>query len=108
MTGYYLAHGKVQGVMFRQTVIRGAQKRGLRAGATNLPGGTEVAVTLEGEETVISEMLHSARTTHPLNSWGASVVRLDVVDHGMPIEEHQVTTDNVDNFAWNPNIEMFL
>jgi hypothetical protein len=34
---YFIAIGKVQGVMFRQTIMRGAMKRGIKAGATNLP-----------------------------------------------------------------------
>lgn len=33
---YFQAVGKVQQVMFRQTLMRAAQRLGLRAGATNL------------------------------------------------------------------------
>jgi len=108
MTGYFLAHGKVQGVMFRQTIIRGAQKRGLAAGATNLPGGTEVAITLSGDEAAIDEIMEAVRELKPLNSWGASVVRLEAREEGLSLGEHQVTTENVGNYAWNPNIDMFL
>jgi acylphosphatase len=108
MTRFYVARGRVQGVMFRQTLIRGAQKRGLRAGATNLPGGDEVAMTLEGEEKAILDLVETARRTRPLNSWGATIEELVDEGHGRPIEDHQVTTENVDGFSWNPNIEMYL
>jgi acylphosphatase len=105
---FFLARGNVQGVMFRQTLIRGAQKRALRAGASNLPSGREVAITLEGGEGVIHDLVESAMRLDPLNSWGARIDDLTEQDEGRPIEEHQVTTENVDRFSWNPNVEMFL
>jgi acylphosphatase len=105
---FFLAQGKVQGVMFRQTVIRGAHKRKLRAGATNLPGGTQVAITLDGDDGAIDDIVAAATKLQPLNSWGAAIETLTELESGRELEEHQVTTDNVDDFSWNPNVEMFL
>ena len=108
MRRFFLAKGNVQGVMFRQTVIRAAQKRSLRAGATNLPGGSEVAITLDGDDDAIKEMMRSARDMKPLNSWGAAIEELVEQDGGRQIRGHQVTTENVDDFSWNPDVNMFL
>jgi acylphosphatase len=108
MKKYYLARGNVQGVMFRQTLIRAAQKRNLSAGATNLPGGREVVITLDGAEAAIEEMIETARSLKPLNSWGAAVDELVEQKSGRELNEHQVTTENVDDFSWNPEINMFL
>jgi acylphosphatase len=108
MKRFFLARGNVQGVMFRQTVIRAAQKRKLRAGATNLPGGREVAITLDGDDKAIVEMIASAREMKPLNSWGAVIEELVEQDGGRNIRVHQVTTENVDDISWNPDVNMFL
>jgi len=108
MKRFFLAKGNVQGVMFRQTVIRAAQKRSLRAGATNLPGGREVAITLDGDDEAILEMVKAARELKPLNSWGAAIDELVEQDGGRHIRGHQVTTENVDDFSWNPDVNMFL
>ena len=108
MRRFFLARGRVQGVMFRQTLIRGAQKRQLRAGASNLPNGQEVAITIEGEADAISELAETLRTKQLLNSWGACADFLLEQDSGDPIEAHQVHTGNVDGFSWNPNIAMYL
>jgi acylphosphatase len=108
MKRFFLAKGHVQGVMFRQTLIRGALKRSLRAGATNLPGGSDVAITLDGDDTAILDIIKAARDLKPLNSWGAAIEELIEQDGGRKIQRHQVTTDNVDEFSWNPNVNMFL
>ncbi|KAE9310974.1 hypothetical protein PF008_g20318 [Phytophthora fragariae] len=80
--------GKVQNVMFRQTVIRAMQKRGLEGGATNDRQDRNL----------------------PINDWGARATSVEDVDaeRGLALEAHQVTTATVDNHRWNPNITMFL
>jgi acylphosphatase len=108
MRRFFVARGRVQGVMFRQTLIRGAQNRRLQAGASNLPNGVEVAFTLEGEAEAIAELVEVLRTRQPLNSWGACAECLLEQDDGAPVEAHQVHTGNVDGFSWNPNIAMYL
>lgn len=108
MRRFFVARGRVQGVMFRQTLIRGAQNRRLQAGASNLPNGVEVAFTLEGEAEAIAELVAALRTRQPLNSWGARADCLLEQDGGAPVEARQVHTGNVDGFSWNPNITMYL
>jgi acylphosphatase len=108
------AYGTVQGAMFRQTVIRGAKKRGLRAGATNSAPGEggepSVTVTLEGKSKGVSQIVNVLRQSRPLNDWGAvaeRIVDLEGKDY-VAIEQHEVTTENVDNFDWNPSCQMYL
>eukprot|EP00045_Choanoeca_perplexa_P011211 m.117731 g.117731 ORF g.117731 m.117731 type:complete len:50 (-) comp15551_c0_seq6:2224-2373(-) len=43
-----------------------------------------------------------------LNSWGAKVSSLEPIPNPASLQHYQVTTDNVDNFRWNPNVSMFL
>ena len=108
MTRFFLAKGNVQGVMFRQTLIRGAQKRNLKAGASNLSSGEEVAFALDGDDGTIDEMVETAKAMGALNSWGASIASLTEASDGQPVEAHQVHTSNVDGFHWTPNVEMYL
>ena len=58
-TASYRAMGRVQNVMFRQTLIRGAQKRGLEAGATNDASDRRVVTfTLCGDAGKIAEIVN--------------------------------------------------
>eukprot|EP00644_Phytophthora_capsici_P012772 jgi/Phyca11/5210/fgenesh1_pm.PHYCAscaffold_5_\ len=99
--------------MFRQTVIRAMQKRGLEGGATNdRQDRNLVRMTLRGDpermEGLVTALL--VREGKPINDWGAKATSVEDVDEerGLALEAHQVTTDTVDNHRWNPNITMFL
>lgn len=107
MTRYFRVRGDVQGVMFRQTLIRAAIDRGLEAGATNLASG-EVVFTLAGAPAAIDELATRLVHVRPLNSWGATVSELLTEDPGMPINAHQVTTANVDRLRWGGDVQMYL
>jgi acylphosphatase len=101
--------GRVQGVMFRQTFVRALLKRGLAGGATNSPdSGDEVVFTLEGDEGSVEEVLNRLGSGEPINSWGAQVESLEMIDEPIPIERHQVTTLNVDEFRWSGGVEFYL
>lgn len=39
---------------------------------------------------------------------GAKIERLEEMPTGKAVEEHQVTTKNVNMFNWNSNITMYL
>lgn len=75
-TRYFKANGRVQRVMFRQTLIRAAQHRGLVAGASNTRDNTnEVTFTLSGDNAKIEEILKffyekstSSKSTHTLHA----------------------------------------
>lgn len=116
--------------------MRGAQKRGLEAGASNAKHDRHmVELTLQcaaGDDTAeLEEMVDFLRSGRQLNSWGARVEQLEELPHGRPISEcdlllhhtllfltlascvcvcrrHEVHTGNVDNFQWNSNVEMYL
>ncbi|KAG9402035.1 hypothetical protein AC1031_007730 [Aphanomyces cochlioides] len=101
--------GNVQKVMFRQTLIRAMIKRGIVGGASNNRQQKDlVDITFEGEEDAIGQLVQALKTTKPLNSWGAQVEKLEIRDSGISMEDHQVTTENVDNRSWNPNVVMYL
>ncbi len=116
-TKYFQAFGKVQKVMFRQTIIRGAMKRNLRAGATNVEHDkTQVLLTLEGDEQKIQEIVSFLQSGKDINSSKAKVSRIvelhpNKPEHTplcFPIAKHQVTTDNVDDFNWRTGVQFFL
>jgi hypothetical protein len=39
---------------------------------------------------------------------GARVDRVIELDKGLSIDEHQVTTKNVDQFNWKKNVEFYI
>ena len=104
----YVVKGKVQGVMFRQTVIRAAQKRSLQAGATNLASGNEVSVSLIGEDAGINEIISGLEKGEPINSWQALPESVSLLDEFIELSEHQVTMENVDSFNWSGGVEFYL
>ena len=109
ITRYFMAYGIVQGVMFRQTLIRGSQKRGLAAGASNDPlQPDKVSFTLQGPIEAIDSIADFLKSGKPMNDWGARVEKLEELEKGFSIKSHQVNTENVDSFNWNPMVKMYL
>lgn len=70
-----VAHGRVQGVFFRDTTRRAAAQRGVAGWARNVPDGTVEAV-FEGEPDAVERMVELCRE----GPRGAQVERLDVFD----------------------------
>ncbi len=106
---YFKVSGKVQGVMFRQTFIRSCHSKGLKAAASNLSDGT-VSCYISGDTGMIDNVMSSLLSGNALNSWGACVDKIITISdtEAIPFERHQVTTDNVDTFKWNPNVDMYI
>ncbi|KAH7815374.1 putative Acylphosphatase family protein [Monocercomonoides exilis] len=105
----FSVRGKVQGVMFRQTIIRACQARGIRGGATNsVADKHEVILTFSGNKEMIEEILAFFRAGKVLNSWGAQVTSITPISTSVPFSNHQVTTENVDTFKWNPRVEFYM
>jgi acylphosphatase len=69
------AHGRVQGVFFRDTVRRAAESRGVGGWAANRSDGTVEAV-FEGEADAVESLVRLCRD----GPGHASVERLDVAD----------------------------
>jgi acylphosphatase len=67
------AHGRVQGVFFRDSLRRAAQAAGVAGWAVNRPDGTVEAV-LEGEEVAVERLVELCRA----GPGHAEVTRLDV------------------------------
>ena len=83
----------------------------MKGGASNDKKDKDcVWITMEGEETIITELASKLINTKPLNSWGAQLTQLSELssDKVMEIEKHQVTTNNVDEFKWNKNVQFYL
>ncbi len=68
-----VAHGRVQGVFFRDSTRREAERRGVSGSARNTPDGT-VEVVLEGSPDAVEAMLEYLRG----GPGHAVVSRLDV------------------------------
>jgi acylphosphatase len=106
---YFTAIGKVQQVMFRQTLIRAAQKRSLRAGASNDKQDKElVHFTMSGDNAKIDEMIAFMRSGKELNSWGAKAREVHEHNTGKALEAHKVTTENVDQFNWAKEVTFYI
>ena len=94
--------------------MRGAHKRGVSLGATNLavPLRNKVELTIMGDEekvnSLVEELTSFARTCKPLNSWGATISDFQQLPSGRRLEDHQVTTANVDGFKWSSNVEFYF
>lgn len=101
--------GKVQNVMFRQTLMRAALKRGVVAGATNnKKDKNRVDIALEGPASKVKEITDGLRSGMKLNSWNAHVTEFFDEETGKPALEHEVNTSNVDNIKWKKGVEFYL
>ena len=101
--------GNVQGVMFRQTFIRGSLKRKIEGGVTNDAKKHHVVhCSLTGDESAVDEMLNKLQEGKPINSWNAQVDELHFYDYFIEFSDHQVTTDNVDKYDWSPEVDFYL
>lgn len=103
--------GKVQKVMFRQTIVRAMLKHGLKGGASNRKDNKDlVDLTICGDHKKIRDLMARVGNGRPLNDWGATVNRVVEVEAGPHDDwkQHKVTTENVDTFNWNPNVTMFI
>ena len=69
------AHGRVQGVFFRDTVRRAAESEQVAGSAQNRPDGT-VEVVLEGPAEAVERLVELCRS----GPGHAEVTRLDVAD----------------------------
>jgi acylphosphatase len=109
MPVFVVVHGKVQNVMFRQTIMRAAMKRGVVAGATNVKSDrTRVDIALDGDPAKIQEMVTGLQSGKQLNSWGAHCTSVEVVEDGKPPLQHEVNTSNVDNIKWKKGVKFYL
>ena len=103
------AFGRVQNVMFRQTIVRGAIKRGLECGVTNdKENMRKVSISLKGQKEKIDEFLNELKSGKELNSWGAYVDTINIDANGIHPFQHEVNTQNVDQFRWNQNIDFYI
>lgn len=105
----FRVEGKVQGVMFRQTFIRGLQKRNLKGGATNINEKNKpVFITIEAEtENKINQVIEELLKIKILNSWNATVETISPIKN-IQILQHEVTTENVDQHKWSSGVEFYF
>ncbi|KAK2951933.1 putative Acylphosphatase family protein [Blattamonas nauphoetae] len=109
VTESYQVGGQVQNVMFRQTIIRACQARGLTGGATNVKADKhQVLITLSGPAEKVKEIVDFLKSGKHMNDWGAHATSVSLLENTIPLTSHQVTTDNVDKRKWNPNVKFYL
>lgn len=106
---YFVVRGRVQNVMFRQTLVRALQSRGLQGGATNHKlDSSRADLTLFGPSETVNQLVAILATGTLLNSWGAQAQSVEEVETGCSIQTHQVNTDNVNDFRWNLDVVMYI
>ena len=77
-----IAHGRVQGVFYRDSTMRKARELGLAGTVRNLPDGT-VQIVAQGPVAVLEDLVRWAREGPP-----AAVVSDLHVDYGPPVPGH--------------------
>ncbi|WP_127713999.1 acylphosphatase [Halobacteriovorax sp. HLS] len=101
--------GKVQGVMFRKTLIRACHNRSLEAGATNDRLNLKrVTFSVIGEESEVEKLCNDLLSLSELNSWGASATALNKLGDFVKIDNHEVTTRNFQQIKFSNSVEFFL
>jgi acylphosphatase len=109
MAVYLVVHGKVQNVMFRQTLMRAAINRGLIAGATNVKSDpSRVDIALQGDPAKIQGIVDDLRSGKRINSWGARCTSVEVMPEGKSPLQHEVNTTNVDDIEWQQGVTFYL
>lgn len=105
----FRVYGQVQGVMFRQTFIRGLIKRKLNGGATNNKDAHKtVSITIEtSEEIEIDYIVQELIRLKVINSWNATIEKIEDLPV-IKIEDHEVTTSNVDDHQWSSGVEFYF
>ena len=106
---FFTFHGHVQYSMFRQTIMRGAMKRNLEAGATNCKDDkNKVIATFSGDRSQINDLVSVLGSGKVLNSWKAQVTAYEETPSGLEIADHEVTTKNVDDINWPGAVEIYI
>lgn len=106
---FVAAHGNVQDVMFRQTILRVAEKLGLTAGATNCYYDPDrVDISIQGNEDNINKFFEKIKPGNELNSWGAKVDKLEFLPEGREPLDHQINTNNFNQINWKNDIKFYV
>ena len=105
----FKVYGKVQGVMFRQTFIRGLIKRGLDGGATNINDQEKtVNITIVANNSdTIGSIIETICEIRVINSWDATVEKISEIPL-IELNNHEVTTSNVDDHQWSSGVEFYF
>ena len=108
-TAFFTFHGRVQYAMFRQTIMRLSLNRNIVAGATNCKKDkNKVIATFQGDRKKIDEIVHELTSGKVLNSWNAQVYTYEEESKGKKINEHEVTTLNVDDIQWPGDVDIYV
>ena len=105
----FKVYGSVQGVMFRQTFIRGLIKRGFRGGASNIKDREKtVNITIEARnKNQIREVIDTLLELKVINSWKATVERIIEIEN-INLDDHEVTTNNVNEHKWSSGVDFYF
>ena len=68
----------------------------------------QVSVTLKGDTEGIEKFQRDLLSLDRLNSWGAKAEKIQTAPSIIPLEDHTVTTENVNSFNWDSNVEFYF
>lgn len=67
-----------------------------------------VHCSLAGDASAVDELMNKLREGKPINSWNAQVEELHLHDYFIEFSDHQVNTDNVDDYDWSSDVAFYL
>ena len=67
-----------------------------------------IFIDTDGEEKEVEDYINFLEEKKVINSWGATVEKIVQDREERPIEDYEVTTQNVDHFNWSPKVEMYV
>lgn len=94
-------------------IIISSQQRLLTCQSASSLQRDKVVFYLKGDDSKIVEIVDFLRAGKEMNNWGARVTRLDEITADEAARDperarYQVTTSNVDDRQWDPNVEFYI
>lgn len=111
---YFEAYGVVQGVHFRQTIVRSCKLKNITAGVSNdKTNPNKVSCFFSGNKQAIDEFYKLIISTHPLNSRGADIektqnLNLPESSNSLFLESFDIHTKNIDSYFWDSKVEIYI
>lgn len=105
---YGIAFGKVQGVLFRRTLMIAAHKRGIMAGVSNdRVLDNKVIFTLWGPTNAVDELVSILKSEKPLNSLGAQCQNVIEETTGELPLSHEYNTEDKQCLEEKEGVEFY-
>ena len=66
-----------------------------------------MTISIDAEEEIIQKVIYELRQIRIINSWNATIIEINEIPP-VQIDEHQVTTRNVDQFNWSTGVDFYF